>query len=544
MVTSAALAGLDWDSLTDASALPAKAHRGAFPPDHAGEILLNESDWLDLRARCLTPSKISELVTTEDTRREFLEGARLLRFYGEKAIGGRTPQPQQLLIADMLNAGHQRNAIMVPRRSSKSTTVNATMVGRAAYREDYRVGILTLTSGKAGRKRFLKDVAAPLERLYPDKRVRPFKVSRIAGMEGVDFGVSGGGSVDWLSTLDDVRGEAFDVVVLDEAGEPNDPAAISEVLAAVLPTLDTRPGAQVVIVGTAGRFRSGNLLWDSLELGRGDTGGIAEWRFPDDTTDEELATWEPTDDNPAGRARELIELHHPGVGTLTTLEAIRTNFQSFDTEKFAREYGGIFGTIGETRGLLDPGKWAICGSGADLPAPPEEFALAAVAHPDQLSGAIVAAWRDEDGRAVLLLLEHRRGVKWMQADVLAKARKFHTPIVFDTASPVLARFVVGWERARPRPKLRGLTFMDVKKAAALIVDELDREKIRHYRQPELDEAAKKVVKRKAGVNGWALGRDPKHPEDDITPIEAAAAALLAYDEAKPKTRTVKGKVAT
>lgn len=242
-------------------ATPAKAHLVMFPPDLSGTELADEAAWLGLRALALKPSVVSMLVTTVQSRLEFLEGARLLRFYGDRAMSGRCPQPQQLLLADVLAAGYKRNALLLPRRSSKSTSAIAVGLGRAAYREDYRVGILTLTSGKAGRSRFLKDVATPVERLYPDKQARPFKVIRIAGMEGIQFAT--GGSVSWLSTLDDIRGEAFDLLYLDEAGEPNDVEQVREVMGAALPTLDTRPDAQLVILGTAGRYREGNLLWDA-----------------------------------------------------------------------------------------------------------------------------------------------------------------------------------------------------------------------------------------------------------------------------------------
>uniref|UniRef100_UPI00055F0AE0 hypothetical protein n=1 Tax=Leucobacter chironomi TaxID=491918 RepID=UPI00055F0AE0 len=76
-------------SLSRGGASPAKAHQGAFPPDHAGEILMDEEAWIAHRDRVLLPTTHSNLVTTEQTRREFLEGARLLRFDGDRAIGGR-----------------------------------------------------------------------------------------------------------------------------------------------------------------------------------------------------------------------------------------------------------------------------------------------------------------------------------------------------------------------------------------------------------------------------------------------------------------------
>lgn len=530
--------------LSDNAATPAKAHLGVFPPDpknNSGKKVSNdlstERAWLALRRKALKPKHVSKLVTTQDDRDEFLEGARLLRFHGDSAKPGMSPQPQQLLLADVLAAGHKRNSLLLPRRSSKSTSAIAVGLGRAATREDYRVGVLTLTSGKAGRSRFLKDVAPPIERLYPDKATRPFKLIKIAGMEGVSW--PEGGSMTWLSTLDDVRGEAFDLLYLDEGGEPNDPEAVEETIGAALPTLDTRPGAQLVILGTAGRYRKGNMLWDALQLGRDKLGGILEYSMPDDTTDEELAAWEPTEEHPEGHVRELIELSHPGVGTLTTLESIHENYLTMTgngarVEKFAREYGGIFGELGATRGIFDLEKWAACGTGAELPELPERFGLAMVTHPDQRTAALIAAWRNAEGKAVPLLLEHKQGVEWLAPTAMRVSRKYQQILGYDSGSQVVLITVEQLNRARPRPRMRPFTFMDVKKGAALVVDEIARGNIEQYRQPELDNAVKLAIKRKIGINGWALGRP--QPDDDIIAAEGFALALLAYDEGKPKEK--------
>lgn len=463
-----------------------------------------------------------------------------MRYYGETAKPGNTPQPQQLAVADVLAAGHKRTGLLLPRRSAKSTSAITVGLGRAASREDYRVGILTLTSGKAGRSRFLKDVVPPVERLYPDKATRPFKLIKIAGMEGLSW--PHGGSMTWLSTLDDVRGEAFDLLILDESGEPNDPDFVEEVIGAALPTLDTRPGAQLVAQGTAGRYRGGNLLWEALELGRKGHGGILEYSMPDTTTMEELAAWEPTEEHPEGHVRELVELSHPGVNTLTTLESIRENYitmtgNGVKTEKFAREYGGIFGDLGNTAGIFDVVKWTESGTGGEPPAPPERFGLAIVTHPDQLCASIVAAWRDDTGRAIPLLIDNQRGVEWLSKRSLEIARKHQAAITYDTGSQVVLVTVEALTRARPRPRLDPRTFVDVKKAAALIVDEVARGNVLHYRQPDLTNAITITVKRKIGPNAWALGRPTNEPNADITPAEGFALALLAFDESKPRTRT-------
>jgi len=506
-----------------------------FPPDLTGNPLLEEAAWLDLRSRALTPKHVSELVTSDRDRREFLEGARLLRLDGATRQGDRRLQPQQLVIADMLAAGHKHNAVIIPRRGTKSTSVYMTGIGRAVHREDYRVGIFDTRSGKAGRSRFLKDVAPHLERLYPDKRSRPFTVVRIAGMEGMSFARTGGGVVNWLSTIDDIRGEAFDMLVLDEAGEPRDPGFVSEIMAAALPTFDTRPDGQLVIIGTAGRFKAGNMLWDALEQGRNGSGGIVEYAAPDGITDEQLEAWEPTEEHPYARVRELVELTHPGVDTLTTIETIHGNYDlSTDVEKFAREYLSIFGNIGESVGLIDPTKWADGGTGGDLPTPPPNFALAFAPHPDQLCGSIVAAWRDKKGRAHVLMLEHKTNVKWMAAETARLARKYQRRLTYDGKSQVALNIVEDLTRARPRPRMDPRDVTDVKQGAALLVDEIHRGNLTHYRQPELDLAARRVLKRSIGVNAWAFGRG-RDFDMDITPLEAAALALLAYDQGQPRT---------
>ncbi|WP_054682497.1 hypothetical protein [Microbacterium sp. No. 7] len=476
---------------------------------------------------------MSELVTTAEDRHEFLRGATMLRFYGDRAMQNREPKAQQLVVVDALAAGASRNAVLLPRRSAKSTTLIATGLGRAEAREDYRVGVLTMTTGKAGRSRFLKDVVPALER----SGVEGYHVVRAAGQERVLFEESGG-SVAWLSTIDDLRGEAFDLIVLDEAGEA-DRQKVEDTLAAALPTLDTRPGAQIVAAGTAGKYRGGNLLWDWLELGRKGRAGIVEYALPDDVQDEDVHTWEAIEAS--------ILAAHPGIGTLTTAEQVRGNYETLPREVFLREYGGLFGDEGGATALFDPLKWARGGTDDDpsVVTPPERWSLAFAPHPDQLAVSIVAAWRDEDGRAVALLLDRIQGIDGAAPALARLWRKYRVPVVYDGGNQVaqLIREKVDGNRS-VRVKFEPYRFPDVKRAASLIVDEVDRENVRHWsRQVELNEAIHKAVRRKAGDRGWLLGRHPKQPDDDITPAEAWAMALLHYDTTKPKRRA-RGRVAS
>ncbi len=493
--------------------------------------LFDEAEWLEVRGRALPPLVVSELVTTEADRAEFLRGAELLRFFGERAMVGREPKPQQLVVVDALAAGAQKNAVLLPRRSAKSTTLIAVGLGRAEAREDYRVGVLTMTTGKAGRSRFMKDVAPALERVPGDH-----KIVRSAGQERVEF--PSGGMVQWLSSLEDLRGEAFDLIILDEAGEP-DPQKVQDALAAALPTLDTRPGAQIVVAGTAGKYRTGNMLWEWLELGRGGRAGIVEYGMPDTVQDEDVATWDAI--------RDLVVASHPGIGTLTTEDTIRGNYETLPRIVFLAEYGGIFGDEGGTTSLFDPLKWARTGSDDDpgKVSPPERWSIAFAPHPDQLCVSIVAAWRDEKGRAVPMLLERITGIDGAVPALRKLWAKYKVPIVYDAGNQVAQLIVekVNQQRGGVRPRFETYTFADVKRAASLIVDDVDRENVAHWgRQVELNEAIYKSVKRKSGDRGWLVGRNPKQPNDDVTGVEAWAMAQLHYDTTKPKSRA-RGRVA-
>lgn len=495
--------------------------------------LRTQRAWTALRKRALTPRNVSDLRTTQTDRDEFLRGAELLRFHGDRAMPGRRPHGQQLLVCDVLAAGHQRNVILLPRRSSKSTSVIAVGLGRAERREDYRVGILTLTSGKAGRSRFLKDVAPALERLYPDKATRPFKVVKSAGQERVEF-LESGGSVSWLSSIEDLRGEAFDLIILDEAGDAGIDKVV-EVLAAALPTLDTRPGAQIVAAGTAGRFRTGNLLWDWLALARAGRGGILDYSVDElELTDGMLAGWEPTEAHPTACVKDLVLRAHPGVGTLTTLESIRNNFESMPLEKFAAEYLGVFQDIGGGALLIRPRSWQQAGTSAALPVP-DHYALGLACHPDQAVAAVVAAWRDAEGTAHIMVDDHRRGVDWV-APYLAKFAGKRVSIGYDTFSAVAQVEIQKLERMRGRvPRLEGRNTAFIRQAAALFIDDLNQARMVHYHQDPMDQAAAVAIKRKIGLYGWGFGR--ALADDDITALEAAAIALKLYDEV-PAPRSI------
>ena len=476
-------------------------------------FLLGDESWDGVRDAGIVPQFCSVLDDSVELRSEFMEGATLLGLVGKR----KTLKPQQLLVADVLNAGMRFTGVLLPRRSAKTTTLFAWAFGRCLGREDYLIGYTACTTGKKARDRFLKDIVPVLERMFPEPASRPFRIRKAAGQERIEFD---NGSIFQIlkPSGEDFRSDAYDVIILDEAGEAT-PEMGADIIEAALPTQDTRDNPMLVYAGTAAKYRAGNLLWDALEDGRAGKAstGILEFSAGEFVTADDLDDW--------GIVEELVVACHPGIGTLTTLEAVRTNWEKLKRDQFSREYLSVFGLVGMTGGLLDMAKWDGQGIDGKLPSPPEKFALAIAAHPDQQCASIVAAWRDDDV-ACLLLLDHRLGVDWLAdaADKLAK--KYKTGIVHDSRGVVMVE-VEQIQRKRPRPKLQPQTTRNVTTAAGLLVKEVDVENVRHWNQPELTAAARVVRKRKI-LGSWGLGRGTD--TDDITAIEAGALALRAFDE--------------
>ncbi|MHC9045814.1 hypothetical protein ACYX8G_14605 [Microbacterium saperdae] len=507
-------------------------------PELVNHPLLDADAWRALRDSVLPPDEVTPLVTTWQTRLEFLVGATLLGLI-EHFPGGRTAKPQQLLVADVMNAGRPLNAILEPRRSTKTSSILAVHLGRCAVRPRRRSAFTLATTGLKAREKFREEIVDPIEARWPDAALRPVKIHKAGGGERLEFPNRSVYSVH-PPIGSSFRSSAYDDVLVDEGGESED-AMTDDLLAAIPPTFDTTGGA-LVVSGTAGKRRgAGNLLHRMLTDKALDA-AILRYSAPDTTTDEELAAWEPTEEHPEGRVRELIEQHHPGVGNLTPLDAVHRSYLLMPRDVFTREYLGIFGEDGAAVTLFDPLKWARTGLDGALPAPgtpafPARWSLAFAAHPDSLCTSIMAAWRDADGKAVGLLLDDLPGID-TAPKALLKARRYRVPIVYDDANQANRLIIEALNREKNRPRIEPRVFAQAKVAASSLVDEVDRENVVHWRdQLVLTEAVHKTVKRRAGQgNGWLLGRDPKQPNDNITPVEAWALALHHYDNSRPKAK--------
>lgn len=520
--------------------------------------LLEEACWLEWRSRIPEPYYATELVTSEQTRAEFLHGARLLRLDKLQRAGDGQygPTPVQLAIADMLGAGRFLNAVLEPRRATKTTALEATIIGRCGLRDDYTAGWTLATTGLKAGERFRRDIVAPLVRLYPNPKTRPFNINVGKGTEHIEWRSNGSFFGVYAPGGDAFRSGGFDLGWVDEGGEA-DVELGTDITVTLLPTMDTKIGAQFIVSGTAAAYTIGNLLHDTLE---DPTAGVMRHSAPPTTDPEELEDWEPSEQHPRARVRELIELYHPGVGYTTPLEAVERNFHKFRAsapERFEREYLGIFGTEGAGAQIITPAWWERCARDGTLPAVPANFTLALAIHPDGLWASVGVAWHLEpeedlvstalalDGqqileqptRAAIGILHWQAGTKGLATKVLTLARKHRVGIIYDQASQAAGVEIEILSRAAPRPTLTPATTIDVRRAATKTLKLLEQGQLMHFRQQQqLQSAAEIAVKRAiGGYGGFGFGRPKGDPAADITPLEACSLALQFLDEQPTKT---------
>ncbi|WP_322412079.1 hypothetical protein [Microbacterium invictum] len=501
-----------------------------LPEAVAEHPLLAEDAWVALRDDGIAPLVQSELVTTEQSRAEFLVGAWLLGLLD-------TIQPQMLRVSDALTAGKLMNAVIMPRRSSKTTSLFCVLLGRCYLRPVHLAGFTLLTTQKKTAERYRLDMYGPISRRWPDSTERaafakgaPVKLVKSNGGERVEF--SNGSVLSVLSPEGDaVRSGAYDTLLLDESGEAS-LTLWEDVIGAVIPSFDTRPEGQLILAGTAGDYRGGSEFWNTLN---DPEAGVIRYTLPDEIDPEELVAWEPDEEHPLAHAGELIQQMHPGLYGLTTLDRIANSFKRLGVKKFTREYFGLFGAEGSNVSIISMPKWTSSTLPLDAAGrvAPTRFSFVTVVNPTATYAAVGVAWIGRDKRVHVGLIHHQAGVTGFGKKVLTLSRKWKKIITWDGGSNATAVEINQLRESRPKPTERVLVTRDIGKAAVHFTNLINQDRLRHHDQPELTNAVEIATKRAIGQFGaWGFG-GPKGKEDyDIVGLEAVALAAYALDQEK------------
>lgn len=534
------------------SRIPPQDWAGVELPEEVFEHpLLDEAAWNELRDSGRDPLDGSALHNTYQSRAEFLVGAWIINELVPRRIiaGGLLGnlQPQMLRTADILGTGSPidpddiqpdeasfLNAILEPRRSSKTTSLWCILLGRCWMRAVYMAGYTMLTTAKKAGERFKLDVRDSIVRKWRDKTVREktmgVKLTEGNGNLGIEF--ANGSKLAILSPNgDDVRSGAYDILVLDESGEA-EPEMWDDIVGAVVPSFDTRPGAQLVYAGTGGKYRDGSHFWATLH---DPTAGRIRYGVPDDMIEKTLETWE-------GGAGELIERLHPGLDGITNLATIRRNFAILGWVRFSMEYLGHFGKAAGNDTIIGS-EWSDTTEHGPVPTGVTPLSLAFAVHPGGLWASIAVAWYlpddagdlaraawaldgDDDTapRIGIKIIHHQEGNARMAATLWKYWKQLRLPIIYDD-SPQEKAIIQELNRdARPRPQTQLIRFGEKSVAHTKLLNGLRHGDIRHWEQEPLDKAAAGAVKRMSG-KAQLFGTPVAEPEFDITPLEAGAAAV-------------------
>lgn len=451
---------------------------------------------------------------------------------GAKMLGlPLTPQGRNealLLSARDAEGGSLRKTavIQMPRRSTKSTSIWATIIGRAASRPGYKA-VMTAQSGTVASQLLLEHGEMLEANGYAGYKRKELdeaegngtlRVLRNGGREKIEFAnKSVIMAVPPIASA--IRGKAADDIVIDEAGEFEGTKG-DEFMNGVLPLMDTRGElAQLVVAGTPGKMRQG-MFWELLEAGRlgeDEDIGILDYSAADTDDPEDRDVWRRVHPGPSAIK--------PDGSPLTSMRTLERRFKQMPLPQFAREYLCMWPSDASVK-ALDMEAWAKLERPRALDLWPEKFAYAFDCAPDGSSAALCAAWRDAAGDAWVEVIDHKQGTDWLVAAIRDISRTTPHPVAYDRIGANMDA-ALRLQSLRPAVRSDGLHYVNgVVPAESGFVRELNGGRLRHYGQVSLtaalDGATWRVLE---GARLW--GR--KASSSDLTPAVAAALALHHYD---------------
>jgi phage terminase large subunit-like protein len=303
------------------------------------------------------------------------------------------------------------------------------------------------------------------------------------------------------------RGFTSDLVILDEAYNLG-----SDEMAALLPTLSTRPNPQVWYTSTAGMETSTQL---ARVRERGMAGSDPSLAFFEWSVDE--AGYDPADPREWARA-------NPGLGIRISREYVERERAALDPDAFARERlgVGVYPTdLSDAWQVISKPAWLELLDERSVPEDP--VALVADATPGGGKSAVGIAGARADGLMHVEVTDHKPGTAWVVPRVVELNRK-HSPcaVVVDPSGP-LGSIITDLEQAGVevlQPSAR-----DAAQACGQFREAVEAGTVRHRGDLPLM-AALGGASTRLLADAWAWDR--KSLVTDICPLVAVTYALWAH----------------
>jgi len=344
-----------------------------------------------------------------------------------------------------------------------------------------------------------------------DRRVR--KVSRTHGSEGITL--NRGQRISFRTrTKSGGRGFTADCIVFDEAMDLEDTA-----IAALMPTLSTRPNPQIWYTGSA---VDQTIHEHGLVLA-----GLRERALSCDAGDLAFLEWSVEADNPADLTGDQLAdpvlwgQANPGMGIRITPDFISRELNSaMGPRAFAVERlgAGDWPDLADGDAVIALKDWLELKDIDSKPVDPVVFAFDIT--PDRSKASISVAGKRPDGLNHVETVESEPGTGWLVprlADLAAKHT--HVGFVCDGIGPA-ASFLP--ELKDLGLKVSVLTAKEHAQACGSFFDAVQQRKLRHIGQLNLSVAIKGAQKRPLG-DAWAWSR--KTSTVDISPLVAATLAF-------------------
>jgi hypothetical protein len=293
--------------------------------------------------------------------------------------------------------------VLVPRQAGKTVLLRAVAVDRAMTSD----GADLFTTAQLGKDAVARwhDTAeavtgdgSPLADLVA--------VRQSQGSESLTF-PNGAALRPFAPTPKSIHGWSPPFVGVDE-GWAFDAAQGEALDAAIRGAMLTRTDQQLWVISAAGTAESEWLL-GLVERGRAE--------HDDPTSDMAYFEWSVPDD--VDLASDEAAMFHPALGQLITLDGWRAERRALSPGTFARNMANRWTKRLET--VVDLDLFAGCGD-PTLTAPGQDVALAYDIAFDRSEAAIVAAWRDDTGRACWRVVQSAPGTRWLVPAVHDLAR--------------------------------------------------------------------------------------------------------------------------
>lgn len=390
-------------------------------------------------------------------------------------------------------------ALVVPRQNGKGAVLEARALA-GLFLLDEQLILWSAHQFKTAREAFRRVVGYVENTPSLKARVKNIRTSH--GEEGIEL--KSGQRLQFVArSRTSGRGFTGDVAILDECQVLD-----AEDMAALLPTLSTRPNPQVIYTGTVDDaatqlrgLRERALAGDDPSL------CYLEWSAADDCDPADRVAWAQA---------------NPALGIRISEEFISREYAAMvnDLDWFKQERLSIWPKR-SPGGVFTADQWAACVDEGSSMLDPVCFGVDV--SPDRAWAAVGVAGLRADGSRHVELVEYRRGTSWVVervAELVAKWRP--AAVVVDAGSPA-GSLLADLQSARVDVVLTSTR--DYAQACGGFFDAVDGGFVRHRGQAELDEAVLGAQRRPLG-DAWAWARKAS-TSVDISPLVAVTLAHWA-----------------